>query len=103
MVSKKEFTNEQMDVIAERAGKAALREFFKELGYDINKPESMIELQNDWRYLRDERQNTEKVKQNIEKTFWAVLPMVALGALSWALIVFSSGLRSAALRWLAAP
>lgn len=67
------------EMIAKRAAKEALVEFFVTLGVDISKPADVLEMQRDFQHLRDWRVSVETVKS---KGLIAALGFLGAGALA---------------------
>jgi len=73
-------SDKEMEIIAERAAKVALDDFFLILGIDITEPESLLELQSDFRHMRYMRELSGHIGK---KVFGVTIQLIIGGFLLW--------------------
>jgi hypothetical protein len=93
-------TDEQIAAIAAAASKKTFEDFFGQFGYDLTDTRGRETLRDDLRYLRDQRQGSEELRDRIKNSFWTIVPVVTLGTATWFFYAFSDGLRQAIAVWL---
>jgi hypothetical protein len=78
-------TQAEVEAVADRAAKEALREVFLMLGADITNPADVQKVQADFRHVRRWREATDVVGQTGIKTAVKVLVTAGLG---YVLVIF---------------
>ena len=78
--------------IADRAAEEAIRRTFLALGVDVATPESVIQVQQDFRFIRDQRLSAAEFRRSLKKgaryVGWSVVGTVALSLVGWVLASF---------------
>ena len=83
-------TEQEVKRIAREAARCAVEETFTKLGVDMSGPDSIIEVQQDFAWLRGRRILERKIRVKVIITL-ATVVVVAVGAMIWAMATGRSG------------